>query len=153
VEKLDGHTGEKCLVDKTAQRSDGYARFSRLVLVFGRAFNMARAVVCQLSVCLACIVTKRYVVERSATVPLDRVMKSVLAKSLSAAVWPQFVTQTYCLHLLSTCAELPYLSLALVRPYSVLQHVNIVCMGVDCSHLWKIAFTPRPRKSDASFRT
>jgi len=33
---------------------------------------------------------------------------SIVSMLLSAAVWPQFSTQSCCCHVSSTCTELPY---------------------------------------------
>jgi len=87
--------------------------------------------------------------------PLGRVMTTTyrpkllkVTMSLSAAFWPQFRMQCFCLQPSITCAKLPYLILALILASSIAASPNRVW---DCSHYGK-SLSFRNRKSDTGLQ-
>jgi len=84
---------------------------------------------------------------REMAIPLDRAITTTykllkVTMSLSAAFWPQFWMQCFCLQPSLTCAKLPYLNPS--TNFSVYYNsiVTRLCMGLQS--LWKIAIFPQP---------
>jgi len=92
---------------------------------------------------------KRYVDRKE----LDRAITTTykllkVTMSLSAAFWPQFWMQCFCLQPSLTCAKLPYLILAPILASSIATSPDRVW---DCSHSGKSLFF-RNRKSDTGLQ-